>query len=117
MRGTLMRTVLIRLTIPIVVCLLLAMPMFAQAQAAQANLVAWAALPAQTLADGSSAGQKLGAKTTNGLKIPFASQPVGNVTAILPGDYANSCLLLSNSRFSRPRNTGDYLLRIYPIDV
>ena len=60
-----MRTVLIRLTIPIVVCLLLAMPMFAQAQAAQANLVAWAALPAQTLADGSSAGQKLGAKTTN----------------------------------------------------
>ena len=112
-----MRTVLIRLTIPIVVCLLLAMPMFAQAQAAQANLVAWAALPAQTLADGSSAGQKLGAKTTNGLKIPFASQPVGSITAILPGDYANSWLVLSNSSFGSPQNSADYLLRIYTIEV
>src|SRR5215813_13586325 len=97
MRGRLMRTALIRILATVVGCLLLVSPVFAQA--AQSKLVAVAALPASTLADGPQAGQKLGSKVINGLKVPFASQPVGNIVAIVPGDYANSWLVLSDSTF------------------
>jgi hypothetical protein len=112
-----MRTVLTRLSIIVTICLLLALPMFVQAQAGQAVLVGRAVLPAGTLADGPRSGQKLGTKVINGLKVPFASQPVGNITAILPGNYGGSWLVLSDSVFNNAQSSDDYLLRIYTVEV
>src|SRR3982751_6130606 len=104
MRGRLMRSAIIRLTTLFIVCLLLASPVLVQAQAAPSNLVGWAVLPAGTLADGPQAGQKLGGRTLNGIKTPFGSQPVGNIVAIVPGDFANSWLVLSDSNFDKAQN-------------
>lgn len=112
-----MRSAIIRLTTPFIVCVLLASTVLVQAQAAPSTLIGWAALPAGTLADGPQAGQKLKGPTTNGLKTPFGSQPVGNIVSIIPGDFANSWLVLSDSNFDNANNSSDYLMRIYTVEV
>lgn len=112
-----MRTVLSRLTTIVIVSLLLVLPTFVQAQAGQAVLVGRAILPAGTLADGPRSGQKLGSKTIGGIKVPFASQPVGSVTAILPGNYGGAWYVLSDGVFNSVQNSDDYLLRIYTVEV
>src|SRR5437868_15363521 len=105
MRGRLMRSAVIRLTTSLIVCLLLITPVFVQAQAAPSKLVGVAVLPASTLADGPQAGQKLGGRTVNGLKTPFASQPVGNIESIVPVVLANYRLALTDSLLGNSYNS------------
>src|SRR5258708_2776481 len=88
----------------------------ALAQGQQATLVGRAVLPAGILADGPKAGLAWN-KPINGIKLPFDSQPVSNVSAILPGDYANAWLALSDSQFDNPQHSSDYRLRIYTVNV
>jgi hypothetical protein len=100
------------------VCLALACPVVAGAQNKSATLVGRAILPAETLADGPKAGQSLPKKgTVNGILIPFDSQPVGSVTAMLPGDYENTWVLLTGGLFDTRQDSGDYLLRIYIMEI
>jgi hypothetical protein len=100
--------------------LALALPaLTSSAQGRPSTLVGRAVLPADTLADGPRAGQALapqGETTINGMKLPFDSQPVGSVSAILPGEYS-TWLLLSDGVFDTRQNSGDYLLRIYTVEI
>jgi hypothetical protein len=105
---------LLRLVVCIV-SLVLALPAFTSSAQGSARLVGRAVLPADTLADGPRSGQAL-APQINGLKLPFDSQPVGSVSAILPGDYG-TWLWLSEGVFDTPQNSGDYLLRIYTVQI
>src|SRR5438552_17700755 len=73
-----------------------------RAQGQQATLVGRALLPADTLADADR---------------PFSSQPVGNISAILPGDYANAWLALTDSQFDKAQKKQGYLLRVYTLNV
>ncbi|MEP7285668.1 MAG: esterase-like activity of phytase family protein [Chloroflexota bacterium] len=109
--------VLIRSVLALATSLMLVLPGLARAQAGRATLVARAILPAATLADGLRAGQSLPHKTVNGLKLPFDTQPVGSVTAITPGQYGGSWLVLTNGVFDTPQNSSDYLLRIYTVEI
>src|SRR5258708_34090437 len=70
-------------------------------QGQQATVSGRGVLPAGILADGPKAGLAWN-KPINGIKLPFDSQPVSNVSAILPGDYANAWLALSDSQFDNP---------------
>lgn len=90
----------------------------ARADGDQAQLVGRAVLPANTLTDGEPAGRALGSGATlNGIKIPFDSQPVGTISAILPGEYPGTWLVLFDGRFDTTANSSDYLLRIYTFEL
>jgi hypothetical protein len=109
---------LVRVALLLAVFSLLITPSLTHAQASPATLVGRAVLPADTLADGPAAAQALGGrKNVRGLKVPFDTQPVGNITAIAPADYAGAWLALTEGAFDSPQNSGDYLLRIYTIEV
>ncbi len=97
--------------------LLLALPTVILAQAPQVTLVGRAVLPANTLADGPKSGLALGKKAINGIRVPFDSQPVGSISAIIPGDYSGTWLALSNGIYDKKQNSGDFLLRIYIIEI
>jgi hypothetical protein len=84
---------------------------------AQASLVGRAVLPAETLANGPKAGSALGQNPIGGLKLPFNGQPVGSFSGIFPGSYRNTWFALTNGVFNSPQNSGDYLLRIYTVEV
>ncbi|MCC7448807.1 MAG: esterase-like activity of phytase family protein [Anaerolineae bacterium] len=110
-----MRPRLIRLFILVIV---LALPLPVVAQGAPAKLVGRAILPADTLATGPQAGQALAPRDTiNGLKVPFDSQPVGSISAIAPSSYAGAWLALTNGVFDTRQNSGDYLLRLYTMEI
>jgi hypothetical protein len=75
-------------------------------------------MPANTLTDGPSAGAALAkGATINGVQVPFDSQPVGSVSACLPGEYPGTWLLLTDGRFDKAVNSADFLLRIYTVDL
>jgi hypothetical protein len=110
-----MRPRLIRL---LILAMLLALPMPVVAQGSPAKLVGRAILPADTLATGPKAGEALASRgTINGLKVPFDSQPVGNISAIAPSSYAGAWLALANGVFDTRQNSGDYLLRLYTMEI
>jgi len=93
------------------------MPRFANAQGA-ATLVGRAVLPADTLADGPASGQAFAGKNAiRGVKVPFDTQPVGSITAVVPGDYQGAWLALAEGIFDKPQDSADYRLRIYTIEV
>ncbi len=102
-----------------VVCLVfVAVQSHAAAQGAQATLVGRALLPANTLVDGPKAAAALASrKVINGIKVPFDSQPVGNVTAVLPTTYSDIWLVLSGGMLDTRQNSGDLLLRLYTVQV
>jgi hypothetical protein len=83
----------------------------------QASLVGRAVLPAETLTNGPKAGSALGQNPIGGLKLPFNGQPVGSFSGIFPGAYRNTWFALTNGVFNSPQNSGDYLLRIYTVEV
>lgn len=83
----------------------------------QAVLVGRAVLPAETLTNGPKAGSALGQNPIGGLKLPFNGQPVGSVSSIFPGAYRGTWFVLINGVFNSPQNSGDYLLRIYTVEV
>ena len=88
------------------------------AQSQPATLVGRAVMPANTLTDGPSAGAALAkGATINGVQVPFDSQPVGSVSACLPGEYPGTWLILTDGRFDTARNSADFLLRIYTVDL
>src|SRR5947209_2917225 len=97
-----------------VIAFMLTSPVLAQGQ--PATLVGRAVLPAGILADGPKAGQAWN-KPINGIKLPFDSQPVGSVSAVLAADYANAWLVLSDGQLDNAQHSKDYLLRIYTINV
>lgn len=83
----------------------------------QASLVGRAVLPAETLTNGPKAGSALGQNPIGGLKLPFNGQPVGSFSSIFPGSYSNTWFALTNGVFKSPQDSGDYLLRIYTVEV
>ncbi|PJF41953.1 MAG: hypothetical protein CUN50_05840, partial [Candidatus Thermofonsia Clade 1 bacterium] len=83
----------------------------ALAQNGAAQLVGRAVMPANTQVDGQPAGAALAAGALiNGVKFPFDSQPVGTISAILPGEYPNTWLLLFNAQLGTSAQSSDYLL-------
>jgi hypothetical protein len=112
------RVVRVVLCLICLLCLVLAAPAAAGAQGSAAALVGRAVLPAETLADGPKAGQSL-PKTgsVNGIHVPFDSQPVGSIAAMLPGEYENTWVLLTSGVFDSRQNSGDYLLRLYTVEL
>ncbi len=90
----------------------------ALAQAEQAQLVGRAVMPANTQVDGQPAGTALAAGALiNGVKFPFDSQPVGTISAVLPGEYPNTWLLLFDGQLGTPAQSRDYLLRFYTAEL
>src|SRR6266545_4260891 len=69
---------------------LLTIPQATAAPQREAILEGRAVLPAQTFAPGPVSGTLLGSTPINGVAVPFASQPVQGVSAVLDaggGDY------------------------------
>jgi glycerophosphoryl diester phosphodiesterase len=90
----------------------------ALAQNGAAQLVGRAVMPANTQVDGQSAGAALAAGALiNGVKFPFDSQPVGTISAVLPGEYPNTWLLLFDAQLGTPAQSSDYLLRFYTAEL
>jgi glycerophosphoryl diester phosphodiesterase len=103
----------IRFLILLTLLLMLPSAVFAQGNA---QLVGYAILPAGTVTDGGPAGKAL-AGNVNGLSMPFASQPLGSVTGVVPGDYPGVWLVLTNGTFQNPNQSSDFLLRIYTVQT
>lgn len=90
----------------------------AAAQGGGAQLVGRAVMPANTQVDGQAAGAALAAGALiNGVKFPFDSQPVGTISAVLPGEYPGTWLLLVDGQFGIPAQSSDYLLRMYTVEL
>lgn len=91
----------------------------AQAQEGRAQLVGRAVLPAGYLTDGPPAGAALSQSPAmiNGVRVPFDSQPVGTISAILPGQYPGTWLALSDGQLGEARTSGDYLLRFFVLEI
>ena len=112
-----------RHTIRLLICLvslMLALPVLTpvvRAQGTPSTLAGRALLSAKTLADGPRSGQALQQGTINGVKVAFDSQPVGNVSAILPGAYPQNWVWLSSGMYDNRQNSGDYLLRLYKVEI
>jgi glycerophosphoryl diester phosphodiesterase len=98
---------------------LLLPPFHTDAQANQATLVGRAVLPAAYLTDGPAAGFAIAPNgaIVNGVKVPFDSQPVGAISAIVPGQYAGTWIAISSGQFDKPENSADYLLRFYVLEL
>lgn len=96
----------------------LAVTSTAYAQTPPVTLVGRAIMPAESYVDGPASGAAIASlKVVNGIRVPFASQPVGSVTSIRRGEYKGTWLLLSDKGFRSDVNSGDYLLRAYIVDV
>lgn len=77
-----------------------------------ATLQSRAVLPAETFAPGPVSGTAIGAGPFNGVTVPFSSQPVQGISALIeagPGSY----LGLSDNGYGSKANSADYLLRGY----
>jgi len=73
-----------------------------------------AVLPAQTFAPGPVSGTLLGSAPINGIAVPFASQPVQGVSAVLDaGD--GSFWIMEDNGYGAKNNSADFLLRLYRI--
>ncbi|MFQ3534441.1 MAG: esterase-like activity of phytase family protein [Aggregatilineales bacterium] len=83
-----------------------------------AQLVGRAVMPANTQVDGQAAGLALAVGAlVNGVKFPFDSQPVGTISAVLPGEYPNTWLLLFDGQLGTSAQSSDYLLRFYTAEL
>lgn len=88
------------------------------AQAQSAVVVGYAALPAGTVTDGAPAGNAFAAQgAINGIRVPFDSQPLGSINALLSTNTAGSWLVLSSGSFDKASTSADYLLRIYVVEL
>jgi len=91
---------------------LLTIPQATAAPQREAILEGRAVLPAQTFAPGPVSGTLLGSTPINGVAVPFASQPVQGVSAVLDaggGDY----WILEDNGYGAKNNSADFLLRMY----
>ncbi|HLY28732.1 MAG TPA: esterase-like activity of phytase family protein [Aggregatilineales bacterium] len=111
----------------VLAAVLLALPGLVQtafAQTGQATLVGRALLPAATFANDPNQSQPAAQasalanrKNINGLKVPFDSQPVGGFVSIVPGKYQGDWYALTDGTFDTAANSGDFLLRLYTIQL
>ncbi|MBE7514967.1 MAG: esterase-like activity of phytase family protein [Anaerolineales bacterium] len=100
----------------LVTALLVSLPGVVSAQT-RAQLTGRAILPSNYLNDGPPAGVALGkGALINGVKIPFDSQPVGSITAILPGAYPGTWVALTSGQFGG-QSSADFQLRIYVFEL
>lgn len=115
------RRIRLALLMLFVLCLALALPGLpaTQAQEARAQLVGRAVLPAGYLTDGPPAGTLLSNSPAmiNGVRVPFDSQPVGTISAILPGQYPGTWLALTDGQLGQARTSSDYILRFFVLEI
>ncbi len=86
----------------------------ADEQTPYTELAGFAMLPADTFAAGPPAGFALDPQATNGRRVPFDSQPVQGVSAVLP-QWNGHWLVMSDNGFGSKGNSADYRLRWYEI--
>lgn len=86
---------------------------FGLSQAPQAELVGFAALPADTFAEGPASGAYRETPGLRAAQAPFSSQPVQGFSAIQFGPQPGSYWVLSDNGFGSKANSPDYLLRLY----
>lgn len=80
----------------------------------EAILEGRAVLPAQTFAPGPPSGTLLGSTPINGVTVPFASQPVQGVSAVLDaGD--GSFWIMEDNGYGAKNNSADFLIRMYRV--
>ena len=75
-------------------------------------LTARAVLPPATLAEGPRSGQYIGRNVINHQSVPFNSQPVQGISAILDNNDG-TFLAMSDNGFGSQENSVDYHLRVY----
>jgi glycerophosphoryl diester phosphodiesterase len=83
-----------------------------------ATLEGFAVLPADTFAEGPASGAFIDPTSNlNGREVPFASQPVQGVSAILPADTEGNWLIMSDNGFGAKGNSADFHLRVYEVNI
>ncbi|MDX2140493.1 MAG: esterase-like activity of phytase family protein [Chloroflexota bacterium] len=83
-----------------------------------ATLEGFAVLPADSFAEGPVSGAFIDPTSNlNGREIPFESQPVQGVSAILPAETEGNWLVMSDNGFGAKGNSADYNLRVYEVNV
>jgi glycerophosphoryl diester phosphodiesterase len=93
---------------------LLTLPRATAAPEREVILEGRAVLPAQTFAPGPISGTLLGSTPINGIPVPFASQPVQGISAVLDaGD--GSFLIMEDNGYGAKSNSADFLLRLYRV--
>ncbi|GAA2423774.1 esterase-like activity of phytase family protein [Actinomadura vinacea] len=86
-----------------------------RAEAERPTLVGWARLPAETYAAGTEvSGSALGTEPINGVKVPFADQPIQGFSGIVK-NADGSFAAISDNGYGRKNNSADFLLRIHRI--
>jgi uncharacterized repeat protein (TIGR01451 family) len=78
------------------------------------TLKGFAALPADTFADGPPAGSAV-TNPTNGRTTPFPGQPIQGFSAVQVADD-NSFWFMPDNGFGGKGNSADFLLRVYKVD-
>lgn len=78
-----------------------------------AELVGRAVLPADTFAPGSTTGQF---KKTNRTTPFINAQPVQGFSAVIPGSFIGTYLVISDNGFGSKANSPDNVLRIYALE-
>ncbi|WP_433464330.1 esterase-like activity of phytase family protein [Spirillospora sp. CA-128828] len=79
------------------------------------TLVGWARLPAETYAAGTEpSGSALGTEPVNGVKVPFAHQPIQGFSGIVKNEDG-SFSAISDNGYGKKNNSADFLLRIHRI--
>lgn len=84
------------------------------AQAASATLEGWALMPANTFAEGPTAGQFASGAGGNALPL-LNKQPVQGFSAVLAGPTEGSFLFMPDNGFGTKENSADALLRMYAV--
>jgi hypothetical protein len=83
------------------------------------TLAGRAVLPALTFAEGPRSGTQIGAGPFNGVRVPFAYQPIQGISSVAPAgkDAAGQdyyYVLLDNG-YGAKNNSADFLLRLYKV--
>ena len=96
------------------ISLLLTVPRATAATQRVAVLEGRAVLPAQTFAPGPISGTLLGSAPINGIPVPFTSQPVQGVSAVLDAGSGDFWIMEDNG-YGAKNNSADFLLRLYRV--
>ncbi len=96
-----------------------AVSLWAHGSSKEVTLVGFASLPADTFAEGPSAGANDGTGqpiSASGRTGPFASQPVQGLSGVQFSRERGAFWFLSDNGFGAKTNSADYLLRIYLLE-
>jgi hypothetical protein len=93
----------------------LALPAHAADETPYVELTGRAVLPADTFAAGPPSGFAING-SPNGRNVPFATQPVQGVSAVLP-KWNGNWIVMSDNGFGAKANSTDYRLRWYEVDA